>query len=435
MSLNKRFAKYISQNVMGMLGMSAYILADTFFLARAAGANGLTAVNLALPIYSLIDAIAITVSVGSAIRFNIARARGEDSADRYFINALYFDLLIGLLFFLVGLTTPDTVLRLMGADDTIVQVGHGYMKTVLLFAPGFASSFAVSSFIRNDHNPGICMISMLISSLFNIVMDYVFMFPLGMGITGAALATGMSPILGMLINCSHFFTKKNTIRFRLSLPSPKLMLHGGALGISAGVSEITSGLTTTVFNYLTLWTAGNVGVAAYSVVANYALIASSIFNGIAQGAQPLISESYAQGDDNSVKHLFRLSNLTSLGTAALLIGFVYLCTAPLVALFNAEGNNLMGSYTITGMRIYFLGYLFAGCNIIGTGYLSATEKAKSSFTASLLRGCVILVIVAILLAVLFGLKGVWIAFPAAEFLSLGVILFFVKSSRIRNLKA
>lgn len=332
MSLNQRFAKYISQNVMGMLGMSAYILADTFFLARAAGANGLTAVNLALPIYSLIDAIAITVSVGSAIRFNIARARGEDSADRYFINALYFDLLIGLLFFLVGLTTPDTVLRLMGADDTIVQVGHGYMKTVLLFAPGFASSFAVSSFIRNDHNPGICMVSMLISSLFNIVMDYVFMFPLGMGITGAALATGMSPILGMLINCSHFFTKKNTIRFRLSLPSPKLMLHGGAL-------------------------------------------------------------------------------------------------------FNAEGNSLMGSYAFTGMRIYFLGYLFAGCNIIGTGYLSATEKAKSSFTASLLRGCVILVIVAILLAVLFGLKGVWIAFPAAEFLSLGVILFFVKSSRIRNLKA
>lgn len=435
MSINQRFAKYIAQNVMGMLGMSAYILADTFFLARAAGANGLTAVNLALPIYSLIDAIAITVSVGSAIRFNIATARGEESAHRYFINAIYFDLMIGMIFFLIGLTHSDDVLRLMGADDTIVLVGHGYMKTVLLFAPGFATSFAISSFIRNDHNPGICMVSMLISSIFNIVMDYVFMFPLKMGITGAALATGMSPILSMLINCSHFFTKKNTIRLQFSLPSPKLMLHGGQLGISAGVSEITSGLTTTVFNYLTLWTAGNVGVAAYSVVANYALIASSIFNGIAQGAQPLISEYYAKGDESSVKHLFRLSNLTSIGTALVLIGFVYLCTSPLVALFNAEGNVLMGQYAFTGMRIYFIGYLFAGCNVIGTGYLSATEKAKASFMASLLRGFVILVLVAILLSILFGLSGVWIAFPVAELLSLGVILLFVKSSRIGNLKA
>ena len=140
------------------------------------------------------------------------------------------------------------------------------------------------------------MVATLSGSLFNVVFDYIFMFPLGLGLAGAALATAVSPIISIAICSRHFFKKENTLQFVRQMPSVRLLGQSCQLGISGFVGELSSGVTTTVFNFLLLGLAGNVGVAAYGVVANFALVATAIFNGVAQGAQPLVSRCYGQND-------------------------------------------------------------------------------------------------------------------------------------------
>mgnify|MGYP000405834836 FL=1 len=138
------------------------------------------------------------------------------------------------------------------------------------------------------------MVATLSSSLFNVVFDYIFMFPMGLGLAGAALATAVSPIISISICSRHFFKKENSVQFVRQRPSARLLGQSCQLGISGFVGEMSSGVTTTVFNFLLLGLAGNVAVAAYGVVANFALVATAIFNGVAQGAQPLVSECYGK---------------------------------------------------------------------------------------------------------------------------------------------
>lgn len=417
MSVGKQFAKYVSQNILGMLGISFYILADTFFISLAEGANGITALNLVLPLYSLIFAIGAMMGVGSAIRFKISRAKKDESADTYFSNAIVFALIFGAVFMILGGLFPEQIVKVLGGDEEIVRVGTPYTRIFMLFAPCFMWNHICNAFVRNDGAPSVAMAATLFSSLFNVVMDYVLMFPLGLGMAGAALATAISPIVGILICCIHFFSGKSTIRFRLAVPSVKKLMQSCQLGVSAFVGEISSGVTTVVFNMLILGLAGNVGVAAYGVVANTSLVAVSVFNGVSQGSQPLISEYYGKGERNAVRKLLRMGVLTSLALAIGMIIAVYFLAGGIVAIFNSEQDAALAAYGITGMKLYFLGFLFAGINIVGTGFLSAVESARMAFVASVLRGFVAIILCAILLAWLFGMTGVWLAFPAAELIT------------------
>lgn len=414
MSTTKQFAKYVSQNIFGMLGVSCYIIADTFFISKAAGANGITVLNLALPVYNLIFAIGSMLGVGSATRFAIFRAQGEKKAESFFSNAVAFACIIGMIFVLAGIFIPDKILAVMGGDEEIIALGTGYTRIFLLFTPFFMLNYIVSAFVRNDHAPALAMIGTVAGSLSNILFDYILMFPMKMGLEGAALATAASPIISILICSIHFMSRKNTIRLVLQWPSLRKLFDACQLGVSAFIGEFSSGVTTTVFNYLILGIAGNIGVAAYGVVANFALIATAVFNGIAVGTQPLVSDYFGQGKRQEVKKLLRLSVRTALVIAAGIYIVVFAMTDTLVSLFNSEHSQILADYAFCGMRLYFAGFFLAGLNIVGAGYLSATEHAKAAFRISVIRGVLAIVGCSLLLSCFFGFNGVWISFAAAE---------------------
>ncbi len=402
--------------------MSAYVLADTFFISRAQGADGITALNLVLPIYSLIFAIGSMIGVGSATWYSVYRARGEEKADRLFGNAIEFAVIFGILFTLIGILAPERVLMLMGADAAIVTVGKSYTRIFLLFGPFFMGNYVCNAFVRNDGDPSLSMVATLLSSLFNIVMDYVLVFPLGMGMAGAALATAFSPIVGILICCLHFASPGNTIRFRLHVPSLPLLVRSCQLGLAAFVGEISSGVTTMIFNQLILAVAGNTGVAAYGIIANTSIVAISIFNGIAQGSQPLFSTCHGKGDRQSVRKLLTLSVVTAFVLAVIILILALSLAVPLVGIFNRDQDPALAAYAVRGVRLYFTGFLFAGFNQVGAGYLAATEQAGWSFAVSICRGVVVISICAVVMTALFGMTGVWLSFPTAELLTAGVTL-------------
>ena len=244
--IEKRLRKYIFPSILAMTGVSLYILADTFFISVAAGADGICALNLILPIWCLLFAFAAMIGTGAATRYSIVKASGGTDANKYFSNAIFFALIVSLPFVLGGLIIPDKVLILLGANEEILDVGVIYLRTAMCFTPFFIINNIVSSFVRNDGAPKVAMAATLISSFFNIIFDYVFMFPMGLGMFGAALATGISPVVGIAICLTHYFSKNNTIKFEWCLPSIKKLYYSCILGISGFISEIASGVTSLV---------------------------------------------------------------------------------------------------------------------------------------------------------------------------------------------
>lgn len=414
MSIKKKFAKYVSLNVLGMLGFSCYIIADSYFIAKVQGTNGLTALNLVLPVYNIIFAIGSMIGVGSAIRYVVEKAQGRKEADNYLFNAIAFTTIIGLIFSFVGLVFPNKLLELLGADSEIVATGTTYTKIFMTFAPVFMWNYVANAYVRNDGAPTTAMIATLSSSFFNIAFDYVLMFPLKMGMSGAALATALSPVVGIAVCMTHILSSKSHIRLKLCMPSVVRLFKSCQVGVSAFVAEISSGVITLAFNFLMMRCAGNVGVAAYGVVANVALVVVAVFNGIALGSQPLISDCYGKNEQHEVNVLKRLSFITAFVMACILYTFLFVATSEVVMVFNSENNELLTQYAEVGVRLYFTGIFFAGLNIVGSSFYSATEKARTAFVISMSRGFVLILIFAFTLAVLFGMNGIWLAYMASE---------------------
>lgn len=175
MSIERRLLKYVTLNMLAMIGTSCYILADTFFISMAEGADGITALNLALPLYGLIFALGSMTGTGSATRYGIARACGDKNRDSYFFNAVFFVLLLSIPFILLGILRPELVLKVMGGDEGIMRLGKGYIRFVLLFTPCFMLNYVSNAFVRNDNDPTLAMSATLISSFSNtfIKEDYI----------------------------------------------------------------------------------------------------------------------------------------------------------------------------------------------------------------------------------------------------------------------
>lgn len=433
MNVKKQFAKYVSLNILGMVGMSCYIIADSFFIAKAEGANGLTALNLVLPLYNLIFAIGSMVGVGSAIRYSVLKTRGDSSADSYLFNALFFTAVLGLVFTFVGIFAPEKLLTLLGADSTIVETGRDYTRIFMCFGPIFMWNCVANAYVRNDGAPTVAMIATLSSSLFNIMFDYVLMFPLKMGMKGAALATVLSPVLGITICSFHLFSKRSNVKIKPCVPSIKRLISSCQVGIPAFVGEMSSGVITLVFNYVLLSLAGNIVVAAYGVVANVSLVTLAVFNGIAQGSQPLISRNHGAERHSDVNSLKKLSLIVALVMGIILYAVMYFATDPIVAVFNSEHNAQLAKYANTGVKLYFIGVLFAGLNIVGSSFFSAVEKAKEAAVISVLRGFVLVVLFVLILPKTLGVNGVWLSYPAGEFSTMLVmIVMFLLTNKIEK---
>lgn len=424
--IERKLRKFLIPNTLAMIGISCYVLADTFFISTAAGANGITALNLALPIYGVMFAIGSMIGVGSATRYSLCKAVGDKKANAFFSNSIMWSVIISLIFVFFGVFAPDLLLRLMGADDIILETGLSYIRTALLFAPFFMLNYTFTAFARNDGAPKIAMAATLLSSLFNIIFDYVFMFPMQMGMTGAALATGISPIVSISICMLHYLSKNNTIRFSLCVPSIKKLLLSCNLGIASFVGEISNAVTNMVFNFILLGLIGNIAVAAYGVVANLAIVGIAVFNGIAQGLQPMASSSAGKNDKESQKRIYKHSLKIGFALAAAIVILLWIFPEQVVAVFNSENSAQMADYAVTGLRLYSLGFLLAVVNIIKAGFYSAIGYAKECSLISVSRGIVAIVIFAFLLSRFWGIIGVWLAFPAAELFTLMLSLFYTK---------
>lgn len=435
----REFLKYSSLNVLGMIALSCYILADTFFVSKALGANGLTALNLAIPVYNFINGSGLMIGMGGGTKYAISKSQGKmKQASQAFTNAAALTALIAACFFLLGLFASAPIARMLGADDTVFEMSRTYLQVLLLFSPMFMTNNLLLCFIRNDGAPQLSMAAMITGSLSNVVLDYVFMFPLGMGIFGAVLATGLAPVISILVQSPYLLTKKNQFHLVRCRLSARLSLGIFSSGLPSLITEVSSGIVIIIFNRIILGLDGNTGVAAYGVIANLSLVVIAIYTGISQGIQPILSSNYGKGIRENVQAILRYA----VTTVVILSAGVYLCmffgAEPITAIFNSEKNQILQEIAEVGLKIYFTGCVFAGLNIIFSVYFTSTERPLPAQIISVMRGFIVIIPMSFLLSAIAGLPGVWASFPATEFLVsvVGVGLYAVmRKKELKNKNA
>lgn len=422
----KEFMHYVVLNVLGMAGLSCYILADTFFVSKALGANGLAALNLAIPVYSFIHGSGLMFGVGGAAKYSITRGRKDTRwSNEVFTNTLYVSIALGVVLMLAGMFLSERITLFLGADPDICYMTNTYLTVIMLFAPAFIMNDVLICFVRNDGNPRLAMAAMMAGSLSNILLDYIFMFPLCMGIFGAVLATGLAPIISMGILTGHLKRKDHFCIVRTK-PSPVLIRTIFSLGLPSFITEAASGIVMIIFNSIILNLRGNTGVAAYGVIANLSLVVVSIDTGIAQGMQPLVSRAYGYNKQKQIKLLLHYA----LAAMLIISAMVYLCffvfADPIVAVFNSENKEGLRDIAVNGLKIYFLAIPFAGFNVVLSMFFTAVEKPVPAQMISILRGLVLMAPMAFLLSYAVGLLGVWLTFPVTEIIValLGIIFYF-----------
>lgn len=410
-SLLRDFAKYSSLNILGMIGLSCYILADTFFVSKALGATGLAALNLSIPIFNVVHGLGLMIGIGGATRFSILKSQNEDEkAQIAFSTSIKVGFWIGILLVIIGILGSERLALLFGADMVTLPYTNTYLITILVFSPFFILNNTLLAFVRNDHNPRLSMIAMLVGSFSNIILDYIFMFPLKMGMFGAAFATCLAPIISLCILSFHFVERKNLAALVKTKMLWSLVPDLFSLGLSALIIEISSGIVLITFNLVILGLEGNLGVAAYGIVANLALVVIAIFTGLAQGTQPLASKFYGLREHQSVNKLLKYAFVTSISIALIIYFSFFIFAESIVGIFNSEDHARVSEIAVTGLRIYSLGFFFAGINIIAAIFLGATEKARAAFSISIARGIIIIVPLVLMLSRIWNLYGVWLSF-------------------------
>lgn len=428
----REFFRYTILSIFGTLGVSCYILADTFFVSKGLGTSGLAALNLAIPVYNFIHGTGLMLGMGGATRFSISKNQDrKEKVNRIYTNTIMIAVLLSILFMLPGIFCSGQLALLLGADRSVLEMTTTYLRWLLLFSPAFILNDVLLCFVRNDESPQLAMIAMLIGSFANIVLDYIFIFPLRMGIFGAIFATGLSPVISMAMMSPHWLRKKNTFHLVRTKIDREIVLSDLSLGFPSLIAQVSSGVVMISFNTIILNLEGNTGVAAYGIIANISLVVVAVYTGIAQGVQPLVSRSHAMGDKEQTQAMLRYSMMSMAILSILLYSLLVAFPEAVISVFNSENNMDLQSIAVTGLKLYFTSAPFVGFNIILAVFFTSMEKGLPAHILSVLRGFALIIPLAFVLSSLLGMTGVWITYPITEFLValLGFVIYKKQTER------
>ncbi|TCL41532.1 MATE family efflux transporter [Harryflintia acetispora] len=413
-SVGKLFSRYLFPSICATIMISINFFVDTLCIGRAMGEGGLAALNLSLPVTSLLYAVGSLLGVGGSTRYSAAMGRGEiDEAQKIYTLSTLLCLSVSLLLMALGVLFLPQLVTFMGGTGGSRQGVTDYLRYVVWFIPVFTGEMFYNIFVRNDRSPRYAMFCTLCGSSTNILLDVLFIFVFDWGMAGASLATSLSICISLgLLLC---YTRRSECLLRLQKISLRLseICQILRVGFSNFLLEITTGVVTFVFNMVLLRLAGENGVAAYGIVANLTIVVTATLNGVSNAMQPIVSANAGAGLGGRVARTVRLAIFCALGFGLLfaLAGEVF--SVPLVRTFvSAEGGFL--AMSARAVRIIFLSYLPAGVNIVLTVYLQSIQAAKEAITLSLLKGVVLPSVMVMLCGFLFGLTGVWVSTILSE---------------------
>lgn len=418
--------RFALPNIIMMVFLSMYTIVDGMFISRYVGTLALSAVNMTYPLNCLEMALGIMLaSGGSAV---IARQLGEgdeDAARHNFSFLLVVSVAISLVFLLAGLFLLDPIVHALGASAAQFDLCRTYARILLLFAPAFFLQTAFQTLFITAGRPGLGLAATVGGGLTNIVLDYVFIARLHWGIAGAAVATGLGYLVPAVVGLIFFScNRRGTLFFVRPRVDWRMLLFACANGSSEMVTNIANAITTFLFNLIFLHYWGEDGVASITIVLYFQFVFTAVFFGFSMGVAPVFSYKYGAQDTPQLRRLFRYC-----------IGFVIFCSVfctglslvvirPCLALFT-DASSRVFAITIEGFPIYASSFLFMGVSIFASSLFTAFSDGRVSAIISFARTLVFLVGMLLLLPLVLGEIGVWLAVPAAEVLGLTVSIRYL----------
>lgn len=434
-NIPRLFRIYLVPTLLGMLSLCAVTATDGIFVGRGIGSDALAAVNICIAPTMIIMGLGLMLGVGSSVVSSIHLANGNLKAARLNITqALTAGTLIVLLFLAVTLTSPPATARVLGSSESLLPKVLDYMPWIFLTCL-FQIWGGIGLFVvRLDGSPGYAMWCNVIPGLMNVVLDYLFIFTMDMGIRGAAIASCLSCLLGfvmVIVYLTAMASQLRLIRIKLSSKSMRLSLRNIGyqckIGISALLGEATMGVLMLTGNLVFMHYLGDDGVGAFSIACYYCPFAFMIGNAIAQSAQPIISYNYGLGEKKRVVATERLAILSAVAIGALVTTVFVLFPSAMVGLF-LEGDTGSAAIAAKGLPAFSTAFIFFVFNLTTIGYFQSVKKVIPSIVFSLLRGAIFLIPAFIVMPMLLGTTGIWLALFVSEFLtSLSIIAYYLRS--------
>lgn len=421
----KLLFKYMIPCVLGMLGLSLCILVDTIFIGRKLGSLGLAALNISLPTYSIFNAIALTFGVGGATAFSISLGEGkQEKATEIFTSALLGALAIAIFLSIINIFFIDKICYGLGASSQTFLLVKDYVGMILFFNWAFIFVSILNVFVRSDRAPKLAMTAMISANLTNIILDYIFIFPMNLGLKGAALATSLGQIVGIAILLFHFIKGNNTMSLKFKAFSFSSLLRIIRNGFTSFITELSGGYVIFIFNIAAFNILGDIGVSAYSIINNIVLIFIAVFNGLAQGVQPLISINYGAKKTKRVHKFLKQGIIIALILGIFFFSSCLLFPEALIGLFTTDKGSLL-NITLNASKIYLLSLVFSGMNMVIIAFLQAIERSTASLLLSLSKGILFITLYLFILPSFWDINGIWASVPFTEVTTLILASFIL----------
>lgn len=428
-SLGRKFTpvtllKFAFPSMVMMVFMSLYTIIDGIFISRFLGDNALSAANIVFPLICILLAVSIMLATGgSAIVANKMGADKLEEARSDFSMLTATGVILSILFLIITLSFLTPFCRLMGSNDTLMPYCTAYLGTLALFAPACMLQTLFQCFFVTAGKPQIGLILTIIGGIANAVFDYVFLGPLGFGIEGAAIATGIGQAIPAVFGVFYFFIIKNELYFTRFKFQLKTLLAASSNGASEMVTNLSNAIVTYLFNIIMLRMAGESGVAAITILLYAQFLFNALYQGFSMGVAPIFSYQYGASNHKELQKVYKISLwfivLSSLGITIL----SYLASDFIAATFVSPGTETY-NLTVAGFTLFSTSFLFSGFNIFASAFFTALSDGKTSAIISFTRTFGFILLSLLTLPAILGLNGVWLAVPAAEFLTVFLSVFF-----------
>lgn len=419
---NRTLWRYIIPSAGALCVTYLYNIVDGIFVGRGVGHLALAAVNITVPFITSLVAVSSLFAMGGSTVIAIRLGRGDQKgANDAFMAAFLMTLLLSVVLLLVGTLLPEQIALLCGSSRTILPMAREYLFYYTLFSTPFLLSSCLSVFVRNDGAPGLSFAGMCIGAAANIVLDWLFIFPLGMGLKGAAVASGLGQVLSFVILLSHFVRKKGQLRIKRCPLSPALIGKICKRGVPECVSQLNTPVTALCYNWVLGNTLGDMGISTFSVLSFIYSFANAILSGVAGGLQPLWGRAFGRKDTEELRGYLRTGIKINVIASAVVYGALCVFRIPVVHLFNSDPELVeMASGAIPAFAFSFL---FMSVNLIFTAYFYSTKQTVKSNVIAVSRGIVVKALAVFLIPAVFGDGSVWCSAAAAEAVTMAVCLF------------
>jgi putative MATE family efflux protein len=437
--ISSLFRAMFFPTLIGMAFNSALNICDGMFVGHGVGSDALAAINIVAPLFLICAGLGLMFGIGASVIGGIRLAEGNVKAARiimtqaYIAGAVIFGMVIlGSLLF----TRP--LLYMLGCSPALEELATDYLLWLLPGLVFFYLQCAGMMLIRLDGSPRYAMSVQIVAAVLNIFLDWYMVFPLGLGIKGASMATSFSCIVAGIMVVTYFIFFSDKLKFyrlRLSMKSLRLSVRNigymAKIGLATFIAELAIGVMMVAGNYMFLSYLGEAGVAAFSVGCYLFPLIFSVSNAVAQSSQPIISYNYGARQPERVRQALNIALLTAVASGAVISVGMWVGSSLLAGIFL---DSAVPAYEIakTGLPLLGLCALPFAINITFIGYYQSCEKSMRSISYMLLRGIIFMVPGFVFLPGIIGVPGLWLAIPVSEVLTLAIITIIYLLTRRRG---